>query len=436
MKQVFDVLSRHGFNSTNTLRQLTKFNESRLSEFVISAAEAVRETHVSSAAPRAFSFAASGALSGEPHPCQALGCRLKRVDSVARFAALYGDEVLIGDPFEHAVLSGSSGAHVIADLVAAVETMFMLRPAIDAGLVRFVSRRLVFCKQCDALCYRKRSKVEKHLLAAMTDKVSATLTRDPHNKYLVLSVLDAFGWIDHGELHYHGVEVRPSLKKKLGRKSQYKLTTTEFRNLWQIKHLAMTVSYDIAVQESFANRGYSYLTERDIDFEAISRFEDSKSNDKRKAMLSGLQHALPALTTVPLAKLVRLRKSEGEAFAVYRDNLLMVINDLNSENTLTVNRVKQAVSDCVQPEINRINRTIRENRRALWTSLKEDILFGALIASCGLYAGYISPTCAAVGAALGGVGLATRSLKTANKLCKEPDDVRKSDFYFLWKAMN
>jgi hypothetical protein len=436
MKKVFDVLSRYGFKKNNSLRRLSKLGDEKLQDFALDAAEAMRGEHIDSIAKTPFAFIANGALSGEPHPCQAMTCRLNRVDSVARFASLYGDQVLLGDPFEQVVLHDSFGYHAIADLLAAVEIMYALRPAIDAGFVRFASRRLFLCDECSASYVKRRSKSEEHLLTAISSKARATLTRDPEDDYLVLNVFEAPGWIEHGSVHFHRVHVPSSIKRRLGKNNEYTLKKTELRSLDQIKHMASTVTFDVALQERFAQKGFSYLTDRELDFEAISDFEDQASHGKRKAMLTGLQHALPSLTDVPLSKIVKLRKTEPEAFAVYRDSLRTILDELSTDSAITVSRVKQAVSDCVQPEINKIKRTIRENRKTLWTSLKEDVLFGGLIASCGLYAGHISPTCGAVMAAVGGAEFARKALVTANKICKEPEEIRKSNYYFLWRALS
>lgn len=415
---------------------MAKLTDRKRQDLAIEATEAMRPHHVRSQATAPFSFIASGPFSGTPEPCQLMECRINRVTSVARFAALYGDMVLLGDPFEQVFLNPKSEFHAIADLIAAVDIMHMLRPAIAAGLVRFCSRAIVLCKRCNDTLYSRRREVDKHLLEVIASKSRASLTRAPDERHFVLNVCGGAGWIEHESIHYHGIYVTKALRRKLGRNKEYVLTASELKRVADVKLLAATVSYDIAVQERFAQRGYTYLTEREIDFEAISQFNDEGSANRRRAMLSGLQHALPGLANVPLSKLIKLRQSDGESFAVYRDSLRTVLDGLSAEKTLTVSRVREAVADAVQPEINRIKQTIRENRRALWISLKEDVLFGAFLASCGIYAGQLSPTCGAVMTALGGIDFARRTLVTANKLCKEPDEIRKSQYYYLWKATN
>jgi hypothetical protein len=51
-----------------------------------------------------FDLVGDTAFAGGPYPCREQNCRIRQVDSLAQFAALYADKVLIYDPFEVIIL--------------------------------------------------------------------------------------------------------------------------------------------------------------------------------------------------------------------------------------------------------------------------------------------------------------------------------------------
>jgi hypothetical protein len=87
---------------------------------------------------------ASLELGGAPAECTEVGCRLKRISTLARFAGLYSDGVVVHNFFaDHASVTGhpperdsESFRDRIADDVAVA---LSVRPLIDAGLIRFFS---------------------------------------------------------------------------------------------------------------------------------------------------------------------------------------------------------------------------------------------------------------------------------------------------------
>lgn len=200
------------------------------------------------------------------------------------------------------------------------------------------------------------------------------------------------------------------------------------------RRLTQPIVDDLLMQNLYAIQGFHYLTDREIDFEVLAAVNDPVTTENSHALLSGLSHTVPLIRDATISSLVKLRCNEGEAFRVYRDKLNNVLRDLQSESTLTEARVRQAFQNAIEPELNKMDRVVRENKRLLIGQLRQDMVFGAGAVSVGLFSGLLPSTVGQVFAALGGFKIVTGMLEKTNELVKEPSDVRKNSCYFLWKA--
>jgi hypothetical protein len=92
-----------------------------------------------------FAFLASSSLRGDSG-CAQPDCRLGKLDSLARYAALYSDQVIL--PFQlHLHCGKGKESHMRASLLQRIQAILMLRPAIEAGIVQLVPDDLHCCEQ-------------------------------------------------------------------------------------------------------------------------------------------------------------------------------------------------------------------------------------------------------------------------------------------------
>src|SRR4030042_5350267 len=98
MKKVFDLLRKNGLSNRQKieyaimykwgLNDILDFNEKLLNE--------IEEQPQGNYEITNFNFVANSSLSAQTSgPCMELNCRLRRVDRLARFAALYSDRIYI-----------------------------------------------------------------------------------------------------------------------------------------------------------------------------------------------------------------------------------------------------------------------------------------------------------------------------------------------------
>ena len=94
----------------------------------------------------------------------------------------------------------------------------------------------------------------------------------------------------------------------------------------------------------------------------------------------------------------------------------------------------EAFRDQILPEINLIDKKIKDWKLKTRESLKEKVIFGTGAVSIGLYAGMLPPNIGQLVAAIGGGSAIAGAVMDYNKTLKDRIEARSNDFYFLWQA--
>lgn len=221
------------------------------------------------------------------------------------------------------------------------------------------------------------------------------------------------------------------LSKPLTVGEERPLLQTEMKKARLLEDLAMRGLQDLATQ-SFHSRhsGCSALVDLDFNVKVLSARRRNAASIHSQALMTAFEHVIPLLVDAPIAALISLRKSEGQAFAVYRDALSRAIVAAGNESPGDLIELFQ---DTVQPELNRIDKAVDDFRRSLrGTAIKSTAIAGVAL-TVGLFSGILP---SAVGALIASFGC-TRGLYDAVKhgldaLGDKP--ARSSDYYYLWKA--
>ena len=90
-------------------KTIARWSRTRVAEFPQLFDRSIREAKKSSI-PSAFVFTAPPDLSGAPWPCASINCRLRKVDKLSRFAALYADQLAVLSPVQPASASNPRGS--------------------------------------------------------------------------------------------------------------------------------------------------------------------------------------------------------------------------------------------------------------------------------------------------------------------------------------
>jgi hypothetical protein len=169
---IFKFLQKKGLSKRNVHRKIFGWTTGQILEFIeTSYTQLLTEPERTKSL---FSFAANSNLSGAPFPCSAIECRLTKLDSLARFAAFYADQVYIANPFEKYIFDDSlpikleregSSKFVRTLLVGDLLGLFELQPLFDVGILKIRSSLVTLCAEhlveAKALENKVRGKLQK-----------------------------------------------------------------------------------------------------------------------------------------------------------------------------------------------------------------------------------------------------------------------------------
>jgi hypothetical protein len=149
-----------------------------------------------------------------------------------------------------------------------------------------------------------------------------------------------------------------------------------------------------------------------------------------RALVQGLAHTVPVVANTNISDILRVRKAEGEAFAVYRNAVSAVLREADLS---TADAVKDAFMTRIYPELAKLELTARNARRISRRAAAQEIAISMAAVTIGLLVGAVQPTLGAVLTALGGVNAMRTVVDKTADMMGEPKLVRENSFYFLWK---
>lgn len=390
-----------------------------------------------------FSFIGNASLGGYPSPCANPSCRIESVDSIARFAALYANVVLLPDPFaeihDNVPAMPEQKIWSCIDIATHIRILNLLEPLLEEGIVGYADtlhHRL--CTECYAKAIGEVTSTYSERLVTIK-----SLIRKKFLDGVTVEVIEASGSINYhisgpDEILPHGGFFKPAhkLPKNLnGRRSNtpFKLTRRQISFYGIVDSDISEIIDDIVRQNYYTNMcGTSYLTHRDLDLEVIRSFEgSSKPRVTSPVSPTIFSHFLPIIGEVSLEKVVRLRRAEGAAFELYRD---AISKALRKNKKMPLRQQVEFFDDIVRPEIAKIDSAVRRSRKLLVKSLTQDMIVATGAIGIGLFSGLLPPEIGAAAVGLGSLHYSPQFVKKLTELCAEPKKAAESRYYFLWKA--
>lgn len=389
-----------------------------------------------------FSFIANSSLSGGRHPCSHPECRIDKLDQLVSFASLYADEVYIQNPFEQVMLEGVENINEAnrQELIYGVLNYFRLKPLIEKGIIKYAQNMVSLCQHhketlADPLSKRieqKEGKLYELLHEHLIDKCSIVFDIgkgvDPFFK-----IEGPTSLINHGVMYFHLYEPLPDFVEKLKtNKLPYKLSQKEIVDNNILSFIISPILRDLSNQEwHSAFYGTSYLCDNQTQMKIASQLNNPVYKANSSSFEKSMKHYLPAIHSKDFNAIVELREREGEAFAVYRDKINSMIR---KQKNWSEAEVAEIFRDQVLPEVNIIEKKVKDWKSKSRESLKEKVIFGSGAITVGLYAGLLPPNIGQIIAAIGGGTAVAGAIMDYNKTLKEKEEARSNDFYFLWQA--
>jgi hypothetical protein len=152
----------------------------------------------------------------------------------------------------------------------------------------------------------------------------------------------------------------------------------------------------------------------------------------KSVALNELQHSVPILGELSVATILRIRKSEKDAFESYQNAVTKMSADILGANSkVSKQQARQIVRDAIEPELDKMKRELATHRKVTGRKALAGATAIAVVA-LGAYAGLLPLTVpvAEAAALVGG----TLLYKAANAICEHgPTFQQKNDLYFLLK---
>ncbi|WHX29180.1 hypothetical protein QNK09_19005 [Brevibacillus agri] len=437
MSEIYEYLDSVNIKSYKDVfnkfkKELTKKDKERLINFLFTLIKIEKPEKNS-----LFNFTTNSTLAGFPNPCSEISCRIDNLEKLARFASLYADSVFIPSPFDKYLIGNSIDSD---ELIFDICTLIRLRPLVENGIIKFTSEFLCVCEDC----LRKNSD-EKNKFNEKMDLINDILEHDYLNlvtyklnyedKRPFVEITGPEKYISHGNIVINFKKYIPQPIKDIMKKGQtIELPHDIVKEIGVIDSLISPITKDIYQQNTYVNlHNLTYLTNREVDVEILNALHTKSDFEKSNILVDGLTHLLPILQEVEINKIVELRLKDGESFAVYRDTLTSIIND---RTDYTLKELKEIYKEKIYPELNKINLTIKRNKKNLTGSIVKDVLFASSIISIGLYSGILPPDIGKIVAAIGGTRFLYELYNKIGKAIETDEEIKKSNYYFLWKLQN
>lgn len=383
--------------------------------------------------PDPFRFLASASVRGEAG-CTAVDCRARSLSLLARYSALYCDYVAV--PFGLHLDPELGVARAREDFLERLVTLIVLRPVIEAGVVRlFIPSR---CSHC----------MQKLPVGIGISKLARRLATEHFNEFTATYLPWEYGSdvrID-GPIEYvdHGALVRPYDKPPVWLPTRHRsrgaqtdgvrLSAQTLRKSHLVEEIFETIAVDVIHQRlEGINRPLNYLMGRRGEAEFLSRLNlDDEFERRTAALCAHLTHSVPTLMDIPISAALAIRKKDHESFLDYRNTIRSIIAEhLLSGGTVSEKDAQQIYLDVLRPRVDKLRNETQIQRRSVRRSAAISCGVPAALLSIGIVGGLLPPEISALLKISCTLGLVNEGLKALLGAMGKPTSSRDNSLYFL-----
>ncbi|MFP1984439.1 hypothetical protein ACLEE6_08720 [Lonsdalea quercina] len=389
-----------------------------------------------------FSFIANTSLSGGASSCANLDCRLNKLDELVSFASLYADVIYINNPFEPLYISWESLHinHIKAELFAAIYQYFYLKPYLALGIIKYSSGYISLCSHHHETLAKplaeRINKKEQDLTDIFNEYFlsNCTISLDKSdNGEVFLEILDRSNIIEHGRkyLHFYSKPKSNHLRKLSKKNTKHVLSREEIEQENILPSIVFPLVNDIVEQEwisYFYNA--SLLVDNKEKIKISGQLNAETMSINANTFTESVNHYLPTIHCRDPLEIIKLRERKDESFKVYRDKLHKLLLDAPKQKQ---EYFPEIFRDTVLPEINLINKKLKDYQIKKRSNLRDKLIFGSGAVAFGLYSGVLPSNIGSILAAIGGGSAIVSSMIDYKSAFLSRDEIRSSDYYFLWQ---
>lgn len=451
MNNVYNLLENKGLVTAEAiLEKSKKWSPQETIDLDVSLHEALQEEKrllvESDAVPESeFRFLASASFRGDSG-CDATECRVARTQVLAKYAALYCDQVIVPVRVSSDLLHEGEARISASDLAGTLLCLRELRPLVDAGIVRLVPRSIYLCEACGRALLSKVSDTEESLRALIrkTAKSFSVYRAGVPRGFpgLILEIRGPEEFLEHGHrfaLFMETPDWAKGLKPLGSSRAKVKLSSELVRKAGILEGAFSRLVADAAIQCIYGAQYHAkYLTNLPGDAAIISCLGELPNDNPRSTfLLTKLAHRIPFLDYLHPQAILRIRAQDPEPFAQYRLAVTKIINDyVRTNKEFSETEADQIYGDILAPAVARLRTMAREHGHSTRSKAIKTALYATALITVGIYASHLSTQVSTMLETLTGAELLRSGVDAASSVEKDTTAVRTDDFYFLFRLLN
>ncbi len=461
MEKAFDFLAKRGLGNDQQIESaiMHKWDFTDIIDFALNLNELIDVHPEGSTEVTSFNFLANSNLSAQAYGgCGTWGCRLERIDRLARFAALYSDRIYITnylDEFTTHKLERLEGleSNIRYDLAGHIKVLLTLRPLLESGIVCLINHPGAhLCPACIEKIYPSlEGTIDKleQAFAVLTDRFAdeasfRLLSYSPTAPSCAVHIKGSEDFVEHGAMGF-SLYTPP---KWLVQKAK----SIEERGLRGGVHLSKKVLLDSKIPQSFLSPikfdvflqlfcsralgiNAKYLANSAADVSLLCSLTDDKDFKQfDEVSQKDLVHYLPIIQDVPLKYLLKVRSTEHDAFLAYRNTINHIIKEYVVQRKHISNvDSRQIYEDIIYPKLCDLDAKVNSIKRKARKQLVQDVTIGTAAVVVGVFSGIVPSELKLILGSLASVPAARELWELSTKLVGTPDEIRSDNFYYLWK---
>lgn len=429
---LLDYLDNKGLITEKEINNLMRHKQNSLDNLI---AEIIHlDINSKDPSSNIFSFSANEQQSSGKNPCEELGCRIRQIDELAKFAVLYTDCVYIYNPFEKYYFIREWRPDIKKDLINDLLVLKVLQPLIDEGIIRFSHGKDFMCKDCRNKIFNKYKEIS-YLIQKHIEESTSFEVVDGKRNMKVLHVEGDENIFGHNSFYYYPRNTKQE-EKIAELPNNCSLTCKDVSFLKMPEKQSHDIILDMIRQNANVNLyESSYLINNEFYLNVMQNISKRKSRTVTPSeFISGFSYSVPFINDIDLVQLLELRKKDYESFLVYRDSIRYFLEETNNFNV--TKNIKEVFSDIVNPEINKISLTFKNNKTLLKNKVNRELLISSCLIGLGLFSGLLPNDLGKIVGALGGCDFLKAIINQKIEGTLESNEIKNNDLYFIWKIKN
>ncbi len=397
-----------------------------------------------------FCHSASLGLGGDSGECNYLGCRISRINRLARFALLYSDKVYISSFFsDYRDFDDSSDIDFIQrQFYEDLLVIDQVRPLLAQGYIDLFPPNTNTCFSCQAREFlgdtggKQFDREYKRLQREYLDRMSVDLEKEEAGYLFTLDGPSPY--FDHETISTFPIwNVPPALKNK----SRIMSSVEKGKIVQLSKTLIRELGFHVETAHNVATNAIhglatsaclrtTFLTEHDLHISFLNSLNQvPKTRENNLIASKYLSSIVPFVEDVALADIIKLRKREEESFVAYRQALNQAIDSFrSSSDTFTARDARNLHADVIAPSLANLDRKVNEAKKDLVSAPFRSLAGIVGVISFGMLTGLIPPDIAPLAQTFGLIKFAADVVKDTMALGDKEKVIRDDQFYFLWKV--